>query len=509
MQISGTGDMVLTDIKETSAGLILGEDLAGRLSIRDASDYLVVELTKNAGKAMELGLEPGPYRITLQRGNTYSRAEITLNRGERVKISPADFTIVAAPPARARGEPGEPGGPEEDAGPLVPVTVQLVPGVGFPEDEPWATNILSFGLISTTGHNLRGLTLSLIGSTNTGFVRGIQFSLIYNYAHRDLQGIQAAGFFNMAFENVQGIQIAGIFNTTGGTLQGIQAAGIFNTIGGTLRGIQGAGVFNRLEGDGMGIQAAGVANFTKGSMRGIQGANLVNWTGGSFQGIQTAGIANFTKGSMQGTQWANVFNWTGGSFQGLQVGLVNYRGGGDGPSGGVMVGLVNISKSEDVAPFGLVNIVKNGMLHPAIGYDDLGFLNLSLKSGSKRFYSLFSLGLRNMRSPQDMEFTNRIGAGVEIPLGNIFIDLDLSAGNIQPLDSLRDDPENHSLLAQARVSAGFKLFEHLGAFAGISYDYILSPPDRPFRTESVFGIPVHWTNGRHAQKIGFFGGVQF
>jgi hypothetical protein len=504
MQISGTGDMVLTDIKETSAGLILGEDLAGRLSIRDAADYLVVELTKNAGKAMELGLEPGPYRITLQRGNTYSRGEITLNRGERVRINPADFTIVAAPPASARGEPGEPGSPhspeaaaaasakEEDA-PLVPVTVQLVPGVGFPEDEPWATNILSFGLISTTGHNLRGLTLSLIGSTNTGFVRGVQLSLIYNYAHRDLQGIQAAGLFNMAFENLQGIQVAGIFNTTGGT----------------LRGIQGASVFNRIDGDGMGIQSAGFVNITKGSMTGIQGASVFNWVEGNNTGIQAAGFVNITKGSMRGNQWANLVNWTGGSFQGLQVGLVNYRGAGDGPSGGVAVGLVNISKSEDVAPFGLVNIVKNGMFHPAIGYDDLGFLNLSLKSGSKRFYSLFSLGLRNMRSPQDMEYISRLGAGVEIPLGNIFIDLDLSAGTIQPLDSFWDSAENHSLLAQARVSAGFKLFEHLGAFAGISYDYILSPPDRPFRTESVLGIPVHWTSGRHSHKIGFFGGIQF
>ncbi|MDR2184935.1 MAG: caspase family protein, partial [Treponema sp.] len=37
MQVSGAGDVVLTDIKETSAGMIIDQGISGRLSIRDGS----------------------------------------------------------------------------------------------------------------------------------------------------------------------------------------------------------------------------------------------------------------------------------------------------------------------------------------------------------------------------------------------------------------------------------------------------------------------------------------
>jgi hypothetical protein len=511
MQVSGTGDMVLTDIKETSAGLIIGEAVAGRLSIRDSSDYLVAEITKTAGRPMELGLEPGLYRITLQQGDVFSRAEISLVRDQRARIDPADFRTVAAPPATARGNPAE----AEAAAPVEPLSVQLFPGLGRSDADRRATNIVLIGVLGGTGHNLEGFGLSGIGLSNTGFVRGLRFSGLYNMVRRDMTGAEIAGIFNLARENVRGLQYAGIFNSAGGNMEGIQAGGIFNSVRENSHGVQLAGIINMTGGSfgGARLEESVIAFGDSGdwldgtdiaAMTGaFQGAGIVNVAGGSFRGVQTGGLVNVTHGSFRGAQLAGIVNVTHGSFRGLQMGLVNYRGEGEGK--GVGVGLVNVSKDENLVPVGLVNIVKNGMIHPVVWYDDMQFVNLGLKSGTKQVYSTFSLGIRDLKFNSDSLFVTRAGAGIEIPLGKTFIDLDLSAGNI-----VSRFWSSTSLLAQARVSAGFKLFEHLGVFAGASYDYSYAYTGDSPRPGRDFGISaLSWGNGRHTHKIGFFGGIQF
>ncbi|MDR1059397.1 MAG: hypothetical protein LBL43_07585, partial [Treponema sp.] len=190
------------------------------------------------------------------------------------------------------------------------------------------------------------------------------------------------------------------------------------------------------------------------------------------------------------------------------MGLVNYTGGGEG--GGVMAGLVNVSQNENVIPIGLVNVVKNGLFHPAVWYDDLRLVNLGLKSGSKYLYSILSLGVEDLKIKQDGIFLTRLGIGAELPLGKTFIGLDLTAGNIFRGFRSDDHGGGSSLLAQARLSAGFKFFKHLGVFAGVSYDYIFAPREGSPRLGRDFGFSaLSWGNDRHTHKIGFFGGVQF
>ena len=52
MNLAGTGDVVMTDLRATSAGLDLDENVSGRLYIRDENDELVAELNKKLGRAM-------------------------------------------------------------------------------------------------------------------------------------------------------------------------------------------------------------------------------------------------------------------------------------------------------------------------------------------------------------------------------------------------------------------------------------------------------------------------
>ena len=94
INLAGTGDVVMTDLRETSAGLILGEDFDGRFYIRNAQKQLVVELKKPYGRIVTIGLEPGRYDIHYEQIGDLGLAEIDLHQDERFAIAYKDFEAV-------------------------------------------------------------------------------------------------------------------------------------------------------------------------------------------------------------------------------------------------------------------------------------------------------------------------------------------------------------------------------------------------------------------------------
>jgi hypothetical protein len=503
IQISGSGDVVLTDIKEISASLVIAEDVIGRISIRDGSDFLVAELTKVSRKPMELGLEPGPYRIVFQQGDNFYRADRTLSDSRRTNIGMNDFTVIAtAPDGRSRGNvqpvftpPGNtpPGNvPQSPAVnrpadyPLHPVSVQILPGIDLlGNNGKKSTNNLLVGVFIGMSHNLDGIGAGYLGLINTGNIRGVQ----------------ASGWFNYAIGWVDGIQASGILNYTGGSMRGVQGSGIVNYAGGSVRWIQGSGIINIAMGDMQGIQASGIANFSGGNVNGLQTASIVNYAGG---------------------------------LQGLQTGLVNIIGKDQEDAQGVQLGIVNISKSENVFPVGLVNIVKNGILHPSVYIDDMLFSNIGFRSGSKNFYILMNMGLGGdnyngnpvYAGAENRYFVSRAGAGVEIPIRKAFIDFDVALGNIYKMkdwslsrdDNWRantDDNETNyngdrsTLTFQLRLTAGYKFFKHFGLYGGVSYDYFYMYQDNSPDPANFNGLMIGRADGPHINKFGFFGGIQF
>ncbi|MDR2588166.1 MAG: caspase family protein, partial [Spirochaetales bacterium] len=461
IQVNGTGDVVLTDIRETSAGLILGPDVEGRLSIRDKADHLIAEITKSGSRPVELGLEGGVYRITLQTEGKVFRAEVSLAEGMRRTVSRADFEFFASSPAVARGN-----GNEEL--PYVPVGVQLVPGLGTAK----ADNVFLLGVLLGEGYNLSVGGISGLGLIHDGGVRG---------------GFQISGIFNIVSGGIKGAQYAGIFNTTGGDLSGVQYAGIFNTAS-SLKGMQGAGAFNSVRGSVYGFQGAGFFNHAGESLCGFQGAVFGNYAGAEVQGMQ-AGLVNYTAAGFSGFQ-AGLVNYSARAFAGVQAGLVNI--GGEGPGQGVQLGLVNISDDEKTIPIGAVNIIKNGITAPLLWTDSMKFINVGLKSGSRHFYTLlgsgarYSTGLRGVVSdpPDDEEslLSWRAGVGFEISFGRFFVNLDLLGGMIfddhfSENRLAASDAENifeasATQFHQARLTLGFNVFRHLGVFAGATLDYL-------------------------------------
>jgi len=261
IQVNGTGDLVLTDIKETSAGIVFDSKLTGRLSVRDKSDYLVAEITKTA-RPLELGLEPGLYRITLQQGSDLLRAELTISAGQRTLVTQKDFTFISASPARRRGneEPPE----EEDS-----------------ENTPSSEGNLYTFFVNNVSETFR-------------------FPLI--------------GFINIARGNHSKAQV-GFFNSNTGNFNGIQVSFI-NITGGSFNGVQ-AGFINNTAGDTKGLQW-GFVN-TAGNVKGAQ-AGFVN-TAKSVNGVQ-AGFVNTTAGKVKGLQFGFV-NYADSIEDGVPIGFIS------------------------------------------------------------------------------------------------------------------------------------------------------------------------------------------
>ena len=233
MQLSGTGDVVLTDIKETSASLLLGEDVTGRISIRDSSDFLVVELTKVNQKPLELGLEPGLYRITVQKGDNFYRAEIQLRENSRASLGMDDFSQVASASGdRNRGDDqssdaaaGEEPAAEGSGTALYTVFVNIV-------SEPFRYPL--FGFVNIARGNFTVPQFGFV-NWNTGNFSSLQASFI-NTTIGNFSGLQA-GFINTSAGNTRGLQW-GFINTTL-TFYGAQL-GFVNTAIKESQGLQGA-----------------------------------------------------------------------------------------------------------------------------------------------------------------------------------------------------------------------------------------------------------------------------
>jgi hypothetical protein len=110
INLTGTGEVVMTDLRQTSSTLVLDEGLGGRFYVRNAEDQLVVELYKPHGRSIELGLEPGKYEVRCEVESGVLVSAAALEEGGNVTLHAKDFVTTDAQPVTVRG--GAPvGGP--------------------------------------------------------------------------------------------------------------------------------------------------------------------------------------------------------------------------------------------------------------------------------------------------------------------------------------------------------------------------------------------------------------
>src|SRR5262249_36900749 len=103
INLSGTGDVVMTDVRQTTATLVLDENIDGRFFIRTLEHELVVELYKPRGRAVDLAIEPGTYEVRVEREKESLTTRVEVAEGARVTVDARQLAPAAIETTRRRG----------------------------------------------------------------------------------------------------------------------------------------------------------------------------------------------------------------------------------------------------------------------------------------------------------------------------------------------------------------------------------------------------------------------
>ncbi len=103
VQMSGTGDVVITEVWKSAAVLVFESGFAGKIYVHNKSGLLVVELNKTAGREVSIGLDAGEYRIFAVDSFGALEAKVSLENGKSRGLNRSHFAKAARLPAALRG----------------------------------------------------------------------------------------------------------------------------------------------------------------------------------------------------------------------------------------------------------------------------------------------------------------------------------------------------------------------------------------------------------------------
>ena len=104
MHLSGTGDVVITDLRSTESTLVLPAALRGRITVVDKAGRVAVELTKEAGEPLSLALPNQTYSVHVDNGKGEFVATVTLEQGGELAFEQGSLLPVSPEATVARGE---------------------------------------------------------------------------------------------------------------------------------------------------------------------------------------------------------------------------------------------------------------------------------------------------------------------------------------------------------------------------------------------------------------------
>jgi hypothetical protein len=421
IQLVGTGDLVMTDLRETSALLDIGPSIGGRVYIRDARGALAAELYKGIGAGpVSIALEPGRYQVVVDDGTTLSRASLEVRAGRKNELTRQALVTLALEPTTTRGGPEFPPDPDE-----------------------YRTIPFSFGLFPP-------LTVNNIEKKRKVINRGA-INLILGRAHR-IDGIEVSTGGNWTIEDMRGVQLSAAANVVGGQVRGYQASGGVNVSGG-FHGVQAASGVNVNRGDGRGVQASAGVNVNRGELRGLQAAAGVNWAK-RVQGAQLGGLN------------------TAREVRGAQLGLLNVAAD---TVRGAQVGLLNIAEEAD-AQVGLLGFTRKGGVRADVWTGDVAAINVGVRFRARYTYSMLAIGVHPGGAGRGVMFG--LGFGGHIPLPHrLHLDLDLLSYSVFPRFVFSGE---NGALATLRLLLGWQIARRFAIFGGPTANALIDfGGDRP------------------------------
>lgn len=444
INLTGSGDLVLTDLRLAKAGINLDTNIAGRIFIKDNTGRLVAELYKENGLPMTISLPLGSYSISIVNNNILTEAKISLDENKKYNLFSHNFRYTPMGNTRVRGNTKL---PEEN---LVHVNGEL--------------GILNDYRIMSSNRVLHNFSIMLIGNGHS--LEGVQIGLI-NFLKEDVKGAQIASIFNLINGENKGAQVAGIFNISKGS-QTFQGSGIFNISNAETKGAQTAGIFNISSGEMEGIQASGIFNITSDKMKGFQGAGIFNLNEGFFDGVQASGIFNKSRGH-KGIQ-ASLVNITE-DIKGIQVGLINYGKNVE----GIQLGLININDEIKGIPIGLINISKKGLSHVSTWKDSTGFTYFGYQVGARNIFTRVFGG--EYTDTDESELVTGISLGYHLKLGSLYIEAEGALKQLNYGEDLSKSfkaafaPEDSRVVFTGMtISGGIKILGPFAIFGGVTWE---------------------------------------
>jgi hypothetical protein len=141
MDLAGSGDVVMTDLRGADALLVVPEALEGRVFVRNVEGQLVAELRKVRGARVELALEEGRYQVRVARGARLLEVPVVLSPAGRVVLDEASLRPVPLEATASRGDAPAAGGDAlaaaaPAAAPLAVAVAPVPPAVAPPVPSP-------------------------------------------------------------------------------------------------------------------------------------------------------------------------------------------------------------------------------------------------------------------------------------------------------------------------------------------------------------------------------------
>lgn len=467
MNLAGTGDVVMTDLRSTSAGLELDENVDGHLFIRDEKGELVAELYKKSGRAMSLGFPAGKYTVRLERPAEYKEASITLYDNNRARLSNKQFTTVAVEKTALRGEIKS----ERTCanGDTAKCSLDSLDRNGVSHT--------TFDFYDRDEKPRKGVQLGLFATKTKDYMVGSQVSLFVNSANKDMRGIQITGLLNIANENIDGAQISGVVNYAE-SVDGLQLSyinwaseksegaqiGFVNAALDTMRYLQ-LGFVNASEYSATGV---GFVNTNMGSKVQVGFVDVaknadvqVGFVNVAKDNDVQVGFTNVAVNSRVGVGFVNATAWEAGT----QVGYVNVAP----KSKGRQVGFVNVCMECEKTPVGFISVVGNGVWSATTSLNEMGALDLSLHLGTAYFYTAFQVARPFEKGNGFKHFEDRYESGYGIgtqfgKYGNHF-ELEYMFLNAHESVSFSDDT-NENYHHRLRLGFVHKLFPGVGLAVG-------------------------------------------
>lgn len=539
MNLAGTGDVVMTDVRSMSAGLALDSSLEGRFFIRDASGSLVAELYKRQGRAIELGLPSGKYSVQLEQPRQNKVASITLYDGKRQTLSERNFILTSTEKTRSRG------GIDNDHFVLDSLKKS---GKGR----------FSFNFFDSDNQPRKGVQMGIFATRSEQDMSGGQLSLLANLAQKDFSGIQMSAIMNYA-GYIEGVQLNDLVNLAG-SFDGAQV-GTWNVASGKSSGAQ-VGIVNAVT-DTLNGGQVGIVNISKVTDK-VQ-LGIINATHASkvqigiVNAVKTSevqvGIVNFATDTVNGGQVGivnvskvtrkaqvgivnavktsdiqvgvvnaadsikiqmGIVNMTRKAFE-SEVGIVNIASN----AKGRQVGLINICGKCEDSPIGLISIMGNGVIAGSASINETGHLAANLHFGSSYFFTAFEYSRAFEDDKPFQEFSDvqalGIGFGTQFGKYDTHFDLEYMFLSVYPdnrkesqigvlnFDFDSDANYHHRL----RLGSTIKIIPGLGLFGGVSANVLTEGYGDDFATGPKGDWFAHWNFDGHEVRVwpGLYAGI--